>query len=747
VTIFARLLLRRDRDRFGAPRLVASALSLSLLAMLLAFAAPVQAEVKEVAGTKVGLQAANQVSFVQSLREVTFSEATEKITESLNVGPESFGNSTANPVVHGANTYAIYWDPLDRYNPDWQHLINTFFQAMGSSSGQLGTVFGVDTQYTDASNKPAYYQTDFRVAYTDTHKYPAKVCTSPQKATKLCLTDAQMQEELTSFITSHALPKGTNTVYYLLTPPGVTVCVDAAATKCSEFERTKKEEEEGAYKSASYKGAICSYHSVINPGALPTGDANTILYGVVPWVAGFAGNGVASNTYGQAAYCQDGGWNPSTNPAEEREKVRPRTPTEQEEFLKKTPEEQLKIEEQKSLQGPHDQEPNQGPCPNLGDGSCDMGLADLIINQIAVEHQNIVTNPLLNAWQDNQGKEATDECRNFFAPAKGESSAKPDSGAGTLYNQLLGEGRYYVNTAFNLAALLLPYPGIPCIPGGNLIPRFTSPNPVNSGETVGFDGMESIVTLNAGYAFSGSTPIANYATYTWNFGDGTPSVTGYAPGAPACETPWLSPCAASALHSYQYGGTYDVTLSVTDIGGHTTGVSHQLLVNGPPPPSPPAKEVAPGGAAPGAGAAGGAPGPASSPHKPTTPPVAAAAVVSRKLRNVVRGGLVVRYSVNEQVAGRFEILLNRATARRLGIGGPPATGLPAGTPAQVVIGKAFLVTTAAGRNAVKIQFAKRTATRLERLGKVTLMLRLFVRNADAQSPSTTTVLTSFTLGR
>jgi hypothetical protein len=127
--------------------------------------------------------------------------------------------------------------------------------------------------------------------------------------------------------------------------------------------------------------------------------------------------------------------------------------------------------------------------------------------------------------------------------------------------------------------------------------------------------------------------------------------------------------------------------------------------------------------------------------------VAAAAVVSRKLRNVVRGGLVVRYSVNEQVAGRFEILLNRATARRLGIGGPPATGLPAGTPAQVVIGKAFLVTTAAGRNAVKIQFAKRTATRLERLGKVTLMLRLFVRNADAQSPSTTTVLTSFTLGR
>ena len=57
-------------------------------------------------------------------------------------------------------------------------------------------------------------------------------------------------------------------------------------------------------------------------------------------------------------------------------------------------------------------------CPS-SDGTCDLGLADLIINQIATEQQNIVTDPLLNAWQDPTGHEATDECRNFFAPTLG----------------------------------------------------------------------------------------------------------------------------------------------------------------------------------------------------------------------------------------------------------------------------------------------------------------------------------------
>jgi hypothetical protein len=127
------------------------------------------------------------------------------------------------------------------------------------------------------------------------------------------------------------------------------------------------------------------------------------------------------------------------------------------------------------------------------------------------------------------------------------------------------------------------------------------------------------------------------------------------------------------------------------------------------------------------------------------PPVAAALIVTHSLRSALRKGLVIRYSVNEQVTGHFEVLLRRSIARRLGIGGSPAFGLPAGTPPQVIIGRAVLVTTAAGRSTVDIQFSKRTASRLGRMHSVSLMLRLFVRNAASHNPATTTVLSTVTL--
>jgi hypothetical protein len=755
VTIFARLLLRRDHAHARPVQLLTSALAASAaVTALLMVATPARAVVTEVEGTKVGLQAVNQASFVDGRFEQGFNESTEKFTVTENTGPASFRNPSAYPVVHGANTYAIYWDPTDHYNPDWQHLINTFMQSMGASSGSLASVFAVDAQYTDFTDKPAYYQSSFRVAYTDTHQYPAKGCASPSVFT--CLTDAQMQAELTGFIAAHGLPTGMGTIYYLMTPPGVTVCVDALATRCTEFERSTLEIEQNRYESASYQKAICSYHSAINPGGSPLGDGNTILYGVVPWTAGSAGRGTGSLIAGQAAYCQDGGWNPSSKPPMEREKIKPRNAQEEKEFQGKTPEEKEQLEALKALQGPHDQEPNQLACPNFQDGLCDAGLADLIVNQISVEQQNIVTNPLLNAWQDNKGKkEATDQCRNFFAGghAGGGASAGPESGAGTLFNQTLNGHSYYLNMAFDLASSLLPYPSVPCIPGVNLIPEFTAPNTVNSGETVGFDGMESDLTLNAQFTYNEGAAVKTYAKYKWEFGDGTAPVEGYAPGAPACETPWLSPCAASVFHSYQYGGTYQVTLTATDTVGNVAAVSHPLTVVGPPPPVPP-KETPAGGSTPTSSptssptstSTGGSPGgstPGASPRLPA--PVAAAAVVSRSLRRALRKGLTVRYSVNEQVAGHFEVLLSRTIARRLGIGGPPALGLPAGTPPQVVIGRASVITTAAGRSTVDIQFSKRTASRLARLHSVPLMLRLFVRNADRHSPTTTTVLTTVTL--
>ncbi len=161
----------------------------------------------------------------------------------------------------------------------------------------------------------------------------------------------------------------------------------------------------------------------------------------------------------------------------------------------------------------------------------------------------------------------------------------------------------YINDAFNLAAGRLPYPGAPCLTGISLVPQFTAPNTVNTGELVGFDGMESDITLNddIGYSKTGVEE-PKYATYRWNFGDETPEVTGLAPGAPSlnspetspCELPWKAPCAASTFHSYQYGGTYEVTLTVTDTGGNKATFTSPITVHGEPKPQPPSNNRWPG---------------------------------------------------------------------------------------------------------------------------------------------------------
>jgi hypothetical protein len=736
--------------------------------------------------------------------------------------PETFANPKGAPVVSSSHVYAIYWDPTDSYHGDWQSVIDTFFHNVSVESGSGAGVFSVDSQYTDRAGQHASYNTTFSGAVTDTEPYPAATCVDPQPLTGTvfpshepnqiaCLTDKQVRRQLQTFIAQHHLPTGMGTIFYVLTPPGVTVCLNetgGAAGRCSDYEDASPE---------SYEDSFCSYHSFINPDSAPEGDASTVLYSVIPWSAGNEADGHLFETLMPPGYlCQDGGYDPSSKPvAELREHVKgsleeeeekrkeaeekKRAAAEEEEAKKQTTyeesykkgliseeelnekvaalavhreerEEKEKTEEKKAakvekeawekkekLEGPHIQEPNQVPCPTSdGDGYCDEYLAEVIVNQIAAEQQNTVTDPLLDGWQDTVGNEAADECRNYFASGAihGSSATVEDTEAGTLSNEVLNGVNYYLNNAFNLAGLKLAYPGVPCLEGIDLVPKFTVPNPVKSEEIVGFDGMESQISLDEGTAYNAKgEPTPTYATYTWNFGDGSPTVTGYAPGqapgnppAALCEEPWLAPCAASTFHSYKYGGTYEVTLTVTDVGGNTATTSQTINVVGPPPPAPPvpAPPSSPSNGTSGTpGASGGSGGSAGSTALPQ--PVATAAAVSSSLKQVARKGLVVRYSVNEQVTGHFEVLLESGVAHHLGISGPSAANLPAGFPKSVVIGRALLVTLKGGRSSVRIKFAKSTAKHLRRAHKVTLTLRLVVRNASSQSPLFTTVMSTSVL--
>jgi hypothetical protein len=743
----------------------AATATLTAAALLIVGTAPAGAQVTEVAGTTVGVQPRDEVNVLDAFipvlngkKEIAKNPNGEIFNEAT-----TMANPAGNPVVHSSNVYAIYWDPTGGvYRKEWQTLINVFMREVGADSGTLGSVFAVDTQYTDLSNAPAAYKMTFRGAYADTDPYPKAGCVDPQplKPGRLeapqaldCVTRAQVEEELKTFIADHNLPKGMGSVFYLLTPPGVTVCLDAAATHCSDFAGSKEE--------ASYENSFCSYHGDINPDNIVTGDPNTILYGMIPWTAGGRGNGYLNPQDQTAAIdCQDGGFDPTTEPIEEKEKPKKVRSAEEEEKFKNSGEQEKKeIEALRALEGPHQEEPNQLHGHDA-DSDYDTGLADLIINQVAVEQQNIVTNPLLNGWQDDLKNEVTDECRNFFASNAGgmdgsSAIASQFTDAGTLSNQVYGSGHYYLNNAFNLSSLKLGFSGIECLGGVNLVPRFTSPNPVNTGDIVGFDGMESQVELAQRTVYSATgTPEKSYATYSWDFGDGSPEVTGFAPGSPSlnspetspCEAPWLKPCAASTYHAYQYGGNYEVTLTITDVGGNKERVTNTITVDGPAKPveAPPPPAGSSSGTTPGTTTTGTTSTPPPAP--PAIPaPVAQAAIISRTLSSATRKGLVVRYSVNEQVAGHFEVLMSRSVAARLGISGAPASGLPKGTPPQIVIARATLVTTKGGRSAFNIHFSKRTAARLRRLHSVSLTLLLAVHNASAQSPATTTVISTTTL--
>jgi hypothetical protein len=725
------------RARRGLALALASA---ALVAALLAAAAPAGAIVAAVktgaSTTTVGLQQRTQTNW----------PANKLIVEG---SPASFANESGHVVLHGANVYAIYWDPQNLLHHEWLAKIDNFLQRMGASSGSQTVPFADIPQFRDRTNTGAVYKYVFEGSYSDTAKYPAAGCADPNPSFTstpiTCLTDAQLREQLQSFIPTHGLVRGMGTIFYLLLPPGVAVCVDAAATRCSDFKVSASEEEKEERKSAGYKESFCSYHSVISPTNEVSGDGNTILYAVIPWSAGTAGaEGLEpphepepeKRVYKEAFDCQDGGWDPSKH-EEKPEKPKEQTEAEKEAFNKATTEEKARLAKQRVLEGPHIEEPNQ-EIENEGKGEWGdhaAGLADLIINQIAIEQANTVTNPLLNAWQDLLGREVTDECRDVFANTVGEGNGGSIEGsvnagfhteAGNLSNvglssPELGALRYYIQNMFSLTG------GGKCEGGAALVPRFTAPNPVNANEVVLFDGMESTVGLLETQAFAPSgPPTRTYAQFSWNFGDGTPEVKGYAPGAPLCELPWLTPCAASILHAYASSGTYRVTLTVTDVAGNTAHVSHPVTVYGPL----------------GYGSGAGGSGAGSSAAGKGGPPLASVSVLSHSLRSMLRSGLLILYSVNERVTGRFEVLLDKRVAHKLHLRAPTATGLAKDTPAQMVIGKSILVTLGGGHSKMRIQLPRSVTSRMERLHSVSLILRLVVRNAVG---GTATVLTPIKL--
>jgi hypothetical protein len=181
-------------------------------------------------------------------------------------------SGSANLVYHGgpvmtSNTnYAFYWAPSDApaYPSEYETGVDQYLEGLAHDSGGDQNVDSVATQYSNGSGEAVAYDSHFAGAIVDTDPYPKNGC---KKAT-ICLTDAQLQAELASYIAAHALPHDLAHEYFVLTPPGVEDCFEAIGTECS---------------AGTSVGTYCAYH-----GSFASGGGE-IVYANDPYVTGIEG--------------------------------------------------------------------------------------------------------------------------------------------------------------------------------------------------------------------------------------------------------------------------------------------------------------------------------------------------------------------------------------------------------------------------------------------------------------------------
>lgn len=292
-------------------------------------------------------------------------------------------------------------------------------------------------------------------------------------------------------------------------------------------------------------------------------------------------------------------------------------------------------------------------------------VGERLVSPLSQGQMAAITDPYLNGWFALGGQEIND---NGCGPL-------PEAGLDSATVGSSSQNPYYLQREFNNAGVLETDPNAPnCASLVDLQPEFVVPSTVHSGDEVQFDGSDTISTLIVPNPHSTSTPppaIAQGEGYQWSFGDGK------------------SASGPSVTHSYTKGGTYDVTLIVTDRGGNVAKLTQQIDVTGP--------GTTPG--RPGKGAA----------------LKAELLLMPESLKSVLGSGISMHVTVNEKAAGFITISITRGEARTAHI---------AGRGSSVVIGRGTVSQLKNGTASLRLRMARSVAAKLKHLRHVTLTVRL-----------------------
>jgi len=448
------------------------------------------------------------------------------------------------PVMPSNTNYAIYWRPSSApsYPAEYRAGVDTYFKDLAHDSGGHQNTDSVSSQYNDWEGDHASYDSQFGGEFLDTNPYPANGC----KQATICLTDEQLEQELEKFIEANKLPTDLQHEYFLLTPPKVEDCFEASGGKCSA----------GA-KNAAY----CAYHSAFNA------STGVVVYANDPYVTGNFG-------------CDDGNHpNGTTSDG--------------------VIEGGLSHEHNESVTDP---EPNSGwadlsregaeigdKCRTFAPGS-EFGtpLGEVVVGGKKYKYNQVIDGHYYWYQQEwsNEGKQCKQRWTPAAAPATATFTSEPAGGTNEL--------------KFNAAASTAPG-GVAEYNwkfGGSGTPTETSAPTVShkfgfsgkwevaltvfasDGESAGTARLIATGDEGPTAAFSASTttpelgqPVTfeggesqdsdgSITAYEWNFGDGSPGVSG-----------------AAATHAYAAFGTYTVTLRVTDKSGQIATATRVVEVD------------------------------------------------------------------------------------------------------------------------------------------------------------------------
>ena len=216
------------------------------------------------------------------------------------------------PVMHTSTVYTIFWAPSGYAFPTgYTANMNQYFKDLQAASGKNTNTYVNATQYSDQSG---YVQnkTTFAGSAVDTHALPSLdpvncpdtpvaavggVDTTPS-TTAGCVTDSQVQQEISNVIKAKKWPVSNQTEFFMFTAPNIGTCFPA---QVSEDQSGVTTTVTAPLCSFSY---FCAYHSSYTDSTI---NANaSIIYSNMPY---------AAQTNGNPLTC-DMGARPNNNPSD-----------------------------------------------------------------------------------------------------------------------------------------------------------------------------------------------------------------------------------------------------------------------------------------------------------------------------------------------------------------------------------------------------------------------------------------------